>query len=70
MRREERRLIRWYEELVERALKRLAPDTQARIVEIAELPDGIRGYEDIKLGNVAAVKDRAAKLLADVDARA
>jgi indolepyruvate ferredoxin oxidoreductase len=62
VRREERRLIGWYEGLVETALDRLTPGTQALVAEIAQLPDGIRGYEDIKLRNVAAVKERAAKL--------
>lgn len=26
-------------------------------VALAELPDGVRGYEDVKLGNVAAFCD-------------
>jgi indolepyruvate ferredoxin oxidoreductase len=62
VRREERRLIVWYEELVSAALARLAPRTQALVVELARLPDGIRGYEDIKLRNAAAARERAARL--------
>jgi indolepyruvate ferredoxin oxidoreductase len=33
-------------------------------VEIAALPDMIRGYEDIKLRNVAAYRERVAALVA------
>jgi indolepyruvate ferredoxin oxidoreductase len=62
-RREERALIGWYEGLVEQALDRLTPATQVLVAEIAALPDGIRGYEEIKLRNVATVKERAASLL-------
>jgi indolepyruvate ferredoxin oxidoreductase len=63
VRREERRLIRWYRDLVESALDRLDPETYPLIVEIAQLPDHIRGYEEIKLGNVEAVTARAEKLM-------
>ncbi len=49
-RREERRLM-------------LEPDTLPLIVEIAQLPDGIRGYEQIKLDNVARVEGRAEELV-------
>lgn len=62
VRREERRLIPWYTALVEDALDRLDPGTHPLVAEIARLPDGIRGYEEIKLDNVAAVKGRAEKL--------
>jgi len=63
VRREERRLIRWYRDLVESALDRLDAETYPVIVEIAQLPDHIRGYEEIKLGNVEAVTARAEKLI-------
>jgi indolepyruvate ferredoxin oxidoreductase len=63
VRREERRLIGWYEALIGAALDRLAPATHELVNEIARLPDGIRGYEDIKLRNAAAAEDRAAKLM-------
>jgi indolepyruvate ferredoxin oxidoreductase len=63
VRREERRLIPWYTALAESALEHLDRDTYPQVVEIAQLPDGIRGYEEIKLGNVKAVKDRAWTLL-------
>ena len=52
VRRVERALIGEYRALVERALARLSADTHDMAVEIADLPDMIRGYEDIKLENV------------------
>jgi indolepyruvate ferredoxin oxidoreductase len=62
LRREERRLVPWYRGLVEAALQRLDPDTYPVVLEIATLPDAIRGYEDIKLRNVQAAKERAEAL--------
>ncbi len=59
VRREERRLIPWYTALVEAALDHLDRHTHPLVAEIAQLPDGIRGYEQIKLNNVKAVKERA-----------
>jgi indolepyruvate ferredoxin oxidoreductase len=52
VRRVERELIGEYRELVSRALEQLAPDTAALVLEICDLPDGIRGYEEIKLRSV------------------
>jgi indolepyruvate ferredoxin oxidoreductase len=63
VRREERRLPGWYRDLVERALDRLDEATRETVAEIARLPDGIRGYEQIKLDNLAAVRARAEDLL-------
>ena len=60
MRRVERELIGEYEELVERGAD--AADARRRTpprVELLELPDLIRGYEDIKLRNVALYRKRA-----------
>jgi hypothetical protein len=63
VRREERRLIPWYTALVEGALERLDRDTYPLVVEIAQLPDGIRGYEEIKLNNARVVRERAGTLM-------
>ena len=63
VRQEERALIGWYEDVVTRALGRLTPATHAGVAEIAAVPDAIRGYEDIKLRNAAAARERAATLL-------
>ncbi len=63
VRREERRLITWYRELVEEALGRLTLESRDVVVALAELPDGIRGYESIKLRNVETARGRAAELM-------
>ena len=66
-RRLERRLIGWYARLLGQALAQLTPANHAAVVAIATLPDGIRGYEQIKEANVAQVRARAATLLAELD---
>ncbi len=63
VRREERRLISWYTALLEATLEHLDRETYPLVLEITGLPDGIRGYEEIKLNNVKAVKERAWTLL-------
>jgi indolepyruvate ferredoxin oxidoreductase len=62
VRRVERQLVVEYRSLVERALCRLDRDTVAEVVSLAELPDMVRGYEDIKLRNVESYRARAAEL--------
>jgi indolepyruvate ferredoxin oxidoreductase len=62
VRRIERALPGEYRALVERSLERLTPVTHATVAEIAELPDVVRGYEDIKLGNVERFREQAAAL--------
>jgi indolepyruvate ferredoxin oxidoreductase len=52
MRRLERALIAEYRALVERATETLTSEHYDEAVALAELPDGIRGYEEIKLANV------------------
>jgi indolepyruvate ferredoxin oxidoreductase len=58
VRRVERELIEEYEQLVAEALTLLAPDNHADIVELLALPDLVRGYEEIKLRNVALYRKR------------
>ena len=70
VRRVERELIAEYRGLVTRALKKLKPDTAAVVLEIVQLPDMIRGYEDIKLANVERMRARAQELLQQLDAPA
>ena len=64
VRREERALIAWYEQLVRDCLDNIAPDDLSLAQEIADLPAQIRGYENIKLANVRKVKAMAAEKLA------
>ena len=61
-RREERRLPGWYRALIRDALERLTPETLTTVVEIAALPDLIRGYEQIKHDNIRVAEERAAGL--------
>ena len=63
-RRTERRLIEDYERTVGELLGRLTPDSHALAVEIASIPEEIRGYGHVKTKNLAAAKEKEAKLLA------
>jgi indolepyruvate ferredoxin oxidoreductase len=64
MRKLERQLIREYEDEVRDLLTQLRPDTLQRAVQIAELPDMIRGYEDVKLRNVKRYREQLAEIKA------
>jgi indolepyruvate ferredoxin oxidoreductase len=57
MRRVERALIGEYRGLIEQALDGLSPESYERAVELARLPDMIRGYEEVKLGNVQRFRE-------------
>jgi len=48
----ERELIAEYRSIMEAELDALTPDRHERAVNLAELPDVIRGYEDVKLAGV------------------
>jgi indolepyruvate ferredoxin oxidoreductase len=63
VRRVERELIAEYERLVNEALSLLRPETHDTAVELLELPDLVRGYEEIKLRNVALYHKRAEAIL-------
>lgn len=65
-RREERQLIGWYEALLGEALDSLRPLTASTVEAIAELPDGIRGYEEVKARSIAEVRSQADQLMADL----
>ena len=43
-------------EALDRALAALTPDNLETVVELAALPDMVRGYEEIGLANVAAYR--------------
>jgi indolepyruvate ferredoxin oxidoreductase len=63
VRQEERRLIAWYRNLVEELLARLAPGNLSLALEIASLPEHIRGYEQIKLSSIREVEKLAQEKL-------
>jgi indolepyruvate ferredoxin oxidoreductase len=59
----ERALLREYRGLLDALLARLDEQMVDTIVEIAKLPDVIRGYEDVKLASVERYHERLAELL-------
>jgi indolepyruvate ferredoxin oxidoreductase len=63
VRRVERALIDEYLALVDEALSLLTPDGHATALELLELPDVIRGYEEIKLRNVVLFRKRTEAIL-------
>jgi indolepyruvate ferredoxin oxidoreductase len=68
VRRVERELIAEYRDTVDQALAHLTPETAERVRSIAELPDVVRGYEDIKLAGVATFRTRSQDLLGELEA--
>jgi indolepyruvate ferredoxin oxidoreductase len=62
VRRVERELIVEYRNLIRELSWSLTADNHALAVEIAQLPDMVRGYEHVKLANVARYRDRVAEL--------
>ena len=64
VRREERQLITWYRQTVTQVLAHLNDSNHALAVVIANAPDAIRGYEDIKLRRLAETKALVAQHLA------
>ncbi len=67
-RRLERSLIAWYRELIEQVLASLTAENLALALEIASLPDQIRGYEKIKEDSIAKVKKLAGEKLDELKA--
>jgi indolepyruvate ferredoxin oxidoreductase len=63
VRRVERQLIGEYRQLIESLLADLNEVNYHIAVQIAELPDLIRGYEDIKLASVGEFRRRVEALL-------
>jgi len=64
VRRVEQALIAEYRQLIESLLPDLNEDNYACAVQLAELPDIIRGYEGVKLASVTAFRQREAELRA------
>jgi indolepyruvate ferredoxin oxidoreductase len=63
-RKTERALIREYEETVERLLQGLSPQNHATAIQIASLPEEIRGYGHIKMKSIVAARQKRDALLA------
>ena len=67
VRREERRLPEEYRVALTVAFNRLGADQMDTAIAIAELPDVVRGYEDLKLRRMAEFRERLAHLVARLD---
>jgi indolepyruvate ferredoxin oxidoreductase len=65
----ERELIREYEETVEQLLAGLSAQNHAAALQIASLPEEIRGFGPIKKRNVEAARKKRHELLQRFSAR-
>ncbi len=63
VRRTERELVGEYRAMIEGTLATLSEETYGRSVELAALPDMIRGYEEIKLASVEQYRARVQDLI-------
>jgi indolepyruvate ferredoxin oxidoreductase len=66
-RRLEREVRDWYEELIGEVLPRLSPLTTPMLLELATLPDDIRGYEELKERSFVAAQERGNRLASRLD---
>ena len=71
VRRTERELIGEYREVIEQVLNawrsgRIGAGDKAAVTELLSLPDMVRGYEHIKLDNVARYRDTLRRNLTDL----
>ncbi|MBI2504405.1 MAG: indolepyruvate ferredoxin oxidoreductase family protein [Candidatus Latescibacteria bacterium] len=64
----ERALIAWYRWLVGEVLPQVDEETYPLAVQLLQLPDRIRGYEEIKMQSAAQVQQEAVGLLAQIKA--
>jgi indolepyruvate ferredoxin oxidoreductase len=64
VRRAERQLIPWYRQTITQVLAYLDDSNHALAVVIANAPDAIRGYEEIKLRRLAETQELVAQHLA------
>jgi indolepyruvate ferredoxin oxidoreductase len=62
-RRAERQLIGDYERLIDEIVERLSPDNHALAVQLAAIPEEIRGFGHVKLRNLSAAQVKQEKLL-------
>jgi indolepyruvate ferredoxin oxidoreductase len=64
-RRTERRLIEEYAQLLDELVAGLRPENHALAVQIASIPEEIRGYGHVKMRSMAAAREMQTKLLAE-----
>jgi indolepyruvate ferredoxin oxidoreductase len=70
VRRTERALITEYREVIDTLLTGLTPGNHELAVQIAALPDLVRGYEEIKLATVRSYHEKLAELRSEFAASA
>jgi len=58
-----RQLLRAYETRIDELLGKLGPDNHALVVEIASIPEGIRGYGHVRVAHAEAAREKEAELL-------
>jgi indolepyruvate ferredoxin oxidoreductase len=58
----ERALIGEYRSIIERRIEKLTPENYEATVALAELADGIRGYEEVKLRNVERFRSAVTRM--------
>ncbi len=66
VRREERAMAAWYESLLDQALALLTPENYPEVSALLQLPDEIRGYEQVRRRSALRVKKKAAEMLEDL----
>jgi len=64
-RRAERRLIEEYTQVLDELAAGLRPENHAVAVQIASIPEEIRGYGHVKMRSLVAAKEKQARLLAE-----
>ena len=69
VRRVERQLIEEFNQLLDEVLPKLSPANHGVAVELMSLSEMVRGYEEIKLRNVALYRERVQELYAELDPR-
>ena len=62
VRKTERQLVYEYKQMIEDELENLTLDSYGRASKLAALPDMIRGYEGVKMGNVEMYREEVRKL--------
>jgi indolepyruvate ferredoxin oxidoreductase len=58
-----RQLLRAYEARIDELLGKLSPENHALMVEIASIPEGIRGYGHVRVAHAEAAREKEAELL-------
>jgi indolepyruvate ferredoxin oxidoreductase len=59
----ERELVGWYENLLREILPMLTAESETVIRELVNLPEDIRGYEDLKVHSAAKARELAQSLM-------